>query len=42
MDTGSLMYRVENVSVYDRMQEDADLFDTSDNPKDHILYSGKN
>lgn len=42
MDTDSLLYRIENMNVYDQMKLDADVFDTSDFPKDHPLYSERN
>lgn len=41
-DTDSLMYEVYTDNIYDDMFNDLDLFDTSDYPKDHKLYSEKN
>ena len=42
MDTDSLLLDVECENFYKDMQEDLYLYDTSDYPKDHPCYSGKN
>lgn len=41
-DTDSLMYQIYTGDIYEDMLTDIDLFDTSDYPKDHKLYSEKN
>ena len=41
-DTDSLSYRIYREHIYMDMLEDKDLFDTSDYPKDHFLFSSKN
>ena len=41
-DTDSLCYDVPTEDIYKDMAEDADLFDTSDYPKDHFLHSETN
>ena len=41
-DTDSLCYHIQTEDVYRDMQEDQDLFDTSDYPQDHLLYSNTN
>lgn len=41
-DTDSLMYEVQTRDIYEDMHADLDMFDTSDYPKDHKLYSEKN
>ena len=38
-DTDSFCYHIQTEDVYKNMQEDQDLFDTSDYPQDHLLYS---
>ena len=38
----SLCYHIQTEDVYKDMQEDQDLFDTSDYPQDHLLYSNTN
>ncbi len=38
-DTDSLMYEIETEDVYKDMAEDSKIYDTSDYPKDHHLYS---
>ena len=41
-DTDSLCYGIRTDDIYRDMQEDADLFDTSEYPPDHFLYSMQN
>jgi hypothetical protein len=41
-DTDSLVYKIDTEDVYKDMEEMSDVFDTSDYPKDHPLYSTKN
>ena len=41
-DTDSLCYEITTPDIYKDMQADKDLFDTSDYPKDHPLYSPVN
>ena len=41
-DTDSLCYDIQTKDIYEDMKEDADLFDTSDYPKEHFLYSDVN
>ena len=41
-DTDSLAYSIETPNVYADMQLDIDLYDTSDYPRDHALYSKRN
>ena len=41
-DTDSLTYLIETKDVYQDMKEDQELYDTSDYPKDHPLYSNTN
>lgn len=41
-DTDSLCYEITTEDVYRDMLEDSNLFDTSDYPKDHTLYSDNN
>jgi hypothetical protein len=38
-DTDSLCYEVKTRDIYQDMLEDAELFDTSENAQDHLLYS---
>ena len=40
--TDSFCYHIQTEHVYKDMQEDQDLFDTSDYPQDHLLYSNTN
>lgn len=40
-DTDSLMYQIQT-DVYKDMQEDQDLFDTSEYPPEHFLFSEAN
>lgn len=37
-DTDSLMYQIQTEDVYKDMQEDQDLFDTSEYPPEHFLF----
>ncbi|GBM08249.1 hypothetical protein AVEN_82934-1 [Araneus ventricosus] len=41
-DTDSLTYHTETEDIYKDMMENAEIFDTSDYPVDHPLYSIKN
>ena len=41
-DTDSLLFCCETENIYKDMAENMDLFDTSDYPMDHFLYSSKN
>lgn len=41
-DTDSLCYDIQTDDIYQDMKNDAHLFDTSDYPKDHFLYSDVN
>lgn len=41
-DTDSLLMEIETEDVYKDMAENLFLYDTSNYPKDHPLYSGKN
>ncbi|MEW8545032.1 MAG: hypothetical protein AB2693_16025, partial [Candidatus Thiodiazotropha sp.] len=41
-DTDSFLFYCETENVYDDMKQNEDLFDLSDYPKDHPLYSDKN
>ena len=41
-DTDSFCYHIQTEDVYKDMQEDQDLFDISDFPQDHLLYSNTN
>jgi len=41
-DTDSLVYSIETEDVYQDMAKDSDIYDTSDYPKDHPLYSTVN
>ncbi len=41
-DTDSLCYHIETEDVYKDMQEQKDLYDFSDYPKDHFLFSNAN
>jgi hypothetical protein len=41
-DTDSLMYHIETDDLYEDMKKNIDLYDTSDYPKNHKLYSEKN
>src|SRR5215469_11550703 len=41
-DTDSLCYHIETPDVYDDMLKSADLYDTSDYPTEHRLYSSQN
>jgi len=38
-DTDSLLVEIETEDVYEDMKNNMDLYDTSDYPKDHPLYS---
>ena len=40
--TDSLLLEIQTEDIYKDMAEDIDLYDTSDYPKDHPLYSDKN
>jgi hypothetical protein len=40
-DTDSLCYEIETKDLYKDMKKDKDLYDTSNYPKDHFLYSNK-
>ena len=37
-DTDSFMYQIQTEDVYKDMQEDQDLFDTSEYPSEHFLF----
>ena len=41
-DTDSLTYQVKTKDLYEDMKRDEDLYDTSNYPKDHPLFSAKN
>ncbi len=41
-DTDSLLMEVQTENIYQDMNQDIDLYDTSDFPKDHYLHSTKN
>ena len=41
-DTDSLTYLIESEDVYQDMKQDEELYDTSDYPKEHFLYSETN
>ena len=41
-NTDSLCYHIQTEDVYKDMEEDQDLFDMSDYPKDHLLHSNTN
>lgn len=41
-DTDSFMFYIETEDLYKDMEKNIDMFDTSDYPKDHFLYSEKN
>ena len=41
-DTDSIAYSIETPNVYADMQLDIDLYDTSDYPRDHALFSKRN
>ena len=41
-DTDSLTYLITTQDIYQDMKKDEDLYDTSDYPKDHFLYSTSN
>jgi len=41
-DTDSLLLEIQTEDIYKDMAEDIDLYDTSNYPKDHPLYSDKN
>lgn len=41
-DTDSFVIHVKDSNIYKIMQQNSDLFDFSDYPKEHILYSEKN
>ena len=41
-DTDSLTYQVMTEDLYQDMKEDQDLYDTSNYPKDHFLFSNQN
>jgi hypothetical protein len=41
-DTDSLCYHIKTDDIYEDMKNDSDLFDTSDYPKNHPLYSEVN
>ena len=41
-DTDSLCYNIQTEDIYRDMQEEADLFDTSEYPPDHFLFSTRN
>ena len=41
-DTDSLMYHITTQDVYQDMKEDQDLYDTSNYPKDHVLFGDTN
>jgi len=42
MDTDGLIYHIQTPDVYSDMQNNLHIFDTSDYPKDNILYSNYN
>ena len=41
-DTDSLCYNIQTEDIYRDIQEEADLFDTSEYPPDHFLFSTRN
>ncbi|GFQ79371.1 uncharacterized protein TNCT_703491 [Trichonephila clavata] len=41
-DTDSLTYEIETEDIYRDMGENLNIYDTSDYPQDHALYSEKN
>lgn len=41
-DTDSLTYHIQTEDVYQDMQKDEELYDTSDYPKEHFLFSNTN
>jgi hypothetical protein len=41
-DTDSLVYQIKTEDIYQDMKESSDVYDTSDYPKDHALYSTAN
>ena len=41
-DTDSLTYNIETTKIYADMRLDIDLYDTSDYPRDHLLFSKRN
>jgi len=41
-DTDSLLVEIQTEDIYADMAKNSDLYDTSDYPKDHPLYSTKN
>ena len=41
-DTDSLTYVIETDDIYQDMEQDKELYDTSDYPKDHVLFSNIN
>ncbi|KAK3754326.1 hypothetical protein QZH41_017837, partial [Actinostola sp. cb2023] len=41
-DTDSLCYNIQTEDIYEDMQQDLDLYDTSEYPRDHPLYSTVN
>ncbi|GBO33084.1 hypothetical protein AVEN_241115-1 [Araneus ventricosus] len=41
-DTDSLTYEVENEDIYENMSHHMDIYDTSDYPRDHFLFSESN
>ena len=41
-DTDSMCYHIKADDIYKDMRENMHLFDTSNYPKDHFLYSEKN
>ncbi|KAL9958234.1 hypothetical protein ACROYT_G035222 [Oculina patagonica] len=41
-DTDSLLMEIETEDIYKDIEKNKDLYDTSDYPKDHLLYSTEN
>ena len=41
-DTDSLLLNIQTDDVYKDMEENKDMYDTSDYPEDHFLHSKKN
>lgn len=41
-DTDSVVYHIKTDDIYEDMKHNLELYDTSDYPKDHMLYSDKN
>ena len=41
-DTDSLTYHITTEDVYQDMQKDQELYDTSNYPKEHFLFSNSN